>query len=212
METQKVLIIGATGAAGKLLVERTLAAGYVVTALVRSPEKLGLSHDRLQVLQGDALDIAAVEQAVVGQDAVFVLLSQPSLDTPSTVSSDATQLIVSAMERKGVRRLVCVTALGTGDSRQHAGFLYNRLIMPLVLKHVMVDKERQEAAIQGSTLLDWTIVRPPRLTDEPARGDYQLLTGGKSKVSKMARADLAAAMLDQLADGRYLHKAVVVGY
>ena len=168
METQKVLIIGATGAAGKLLVERTLAAGHVVTALVRSPEKLGLSHDRLQVLQGDALDIVAVEQAVVGQDAVFVLLSQPSL--------------------------------------------YNRLIMPLVLKHVMVDKERQEAAIQGSTLLDWTIVRPPRLTDEPTRGDYQLLTGGKSKVSKMARADLAAAMLDQLADGRYLHKAVVVGY
>jgi putative NADH-flavin reductase len=211
MSTQKVLIIGATGPAGKILVEQTLAEGHSVTALVRNPEKLTINHDRLQVLQGDALDAEAVQRAVQGQDAVFVLISPPSLDKPSTVSSEATRTIVAAMEQAGVRRLVCVTALGLGNSKQNGNFLYNRLILPLVLKHVIVDKARQEEAIVASNL-DWTIIRPARLTDEPARGEYLVLADAPGKVNKMARSDLAAAMLAHLNDPRYVRQAVVVGY
>ncbi|MBC8074627.1 MAG: SDR family oxidoreductase [Chloroflexales bacterium] len=210
-EHTRVLVIGGTGATGRLVVEQALAEGHAVTALVRNPDKLAIAHQQLRLIQGDVLDLQAVDTAVAGQDSVLLLLSQPSLNTPSTVSSDGTQHVVQAMERHGVRRLVSVTMLGMGDSHKNAPFLYKRVFVPLLLKHVAVDKARQEAAIQRSSL-EWTIVRPPRLTDEHGSGSYNVITTSAAKVSKLPRADLAAFMLAQVADTHYVRQAVVVGY
>jgi putative NADH-flavin reductase len=206
----RILIIGASGATGQALLAQSLDAGYAVTALTRDRTKMTLSHDRLQIIVGDVLDTTVVDQAVAGQDAVLVLLSQPNLTSPSTLSSVGTQHIVQAMERHGVKRLISVTMLGLGTSRQNAPFLYNRVFVPLLLKHVIVDKQRQEEVIQASAL-DWTIVRPPRLTDDPAGTPYQVIVDGAGKVSKMPRGDLAQFMFGQIADAQYVRQAVVVG-
>ncbi|MBC8160393.1 MAG: SDR family oxidoreductase [Roseiflexaceae bacterium] len=206
-----ILIVGATGVTGRTLAEQALARGHHVTTLTRDPAKLAFSHAQLTVIPGDVLDPACVDAAVASQDAVLILLSQPSLNAPSTVSSAGTQHIVQAMERHGVRRLVSVTMLGIGASRKNASVLYNRLLVPLVLKHVMHDKQRQEDAIQHSAL-DWTIVRPPRLTDAAARAQFAVIADGPGTVNSMPRGDLAAFMLSQVADQRFVRQAVVVGY
>ena len=206
-----ILIVGATGLTGRTLTEQALATGHHVTALTRNPAKLVISHGQLTVIQGDVLDTSCVDAAVANQDAVLILLSQPSLNAPSTVSSVGTQHIIRAMERHGVRRLVSVTMLGIGESRKNASFLYNRLFVPLLLKHVVSDKQRQEDAIHHS-MLDWTIVRPPRLTDAPASAQFNVIADGPGTVTSLPRGDLASFMLSQVVDQRFLRQAVVVGH
>ena len=208
----KVLIVGATGGLGKELVSRALWHGHEGTVLVRNPAKLEGQNERLRVVQGDVLDPAAVRSAVHGQDAVVSALGTPSPRNRSTLLLKGTGNIVGAMERQGVGRLVCVTILGTGDSgRRHGSLLYRLFVLGFFVRPMLEDKERQEEVIRGSRL-DWTIVRPPRYTDEPRRGHYQVIAGGGGRVGKIGRADLAEFMVDQLEDRNYVRKAVVVGY
>jgi hypothetical protein len=116
------------------------------------------------------------------------------------------------MERHGVSRLVCVTILGTNDSgRRHGSMFYRLFVLGFVVRPMLEDKEHQEEVIRRSNL-EWTIVRPPRYTDEPRGGGYQVIADGGARDGKMGRADLADFMLHQLDDHSYVHKAVVVGY
>src|SRR6185503_9114626 len=105
---KRVLIIGATGPTGLRLVEESLLRGHAVTVLVRRPEALGTLRERVTVVQGDVLDPAAVARAVTGTEAVLCALG-PNRDSPSTLCSQGTRLLLSAMEAQGVRRLVCIT-------------------------------------------------------------------------------------------------------
>jgi hypothetical protein len=111
-----------------------------------------------------------------------------------------------------VRRLVCITGIGVGDSKGHVGFLYDRIIRPFVVKNIYDDKERQEEAIKQSDDLDWVIVRPARLTDEPAKGEYKVFLGGSYKAKTISRADVADFMLAQLTDDTYVGKMPVISY
>ena len=113
----KLIVFGATGGTGQHLVKQALAQGHMVTAFVRNPAKFGVSHPGLRIVQGDVLDAASVEQAVSGHDAVLAALGAPARDT-NKVRSEGTRNIISAMEKTGVRRLVCQTSLGYGDSIQ----------------------------------------------------------------------------------------------
>src|SRR5579863_6296725 len=120
-----------------------------------------------------------------------------------TVATDA---LVTAMTRHGVGRLVCVSALGVGDSRGHGGFVFDRLFLPLLLSEAYKDKERQEAAIRASPL-DWVLVRPAMLTDDPARGNARAITDlARVKGGKIARADVAQFVVDQLTTDTYLRR------
>jgi putative NADH-flavin reductase len=202
----KVLIIGATGATGRILMGEALAQGHEVTALARNPSAVAPEDYRPRVLQGNALDPSSVETAVAGQDAVLSALGTRST-RPTTLFSESTQNVISAMKKHGVRRLVCITGIGAG----HGGFLYDRIILPFVVKNVYEDKDRQEEAIKQSEL-DWVIVRPARLTDEPARGEYRVFLGGAYAAKKISRADVAAFMLAQLTDDTYVHKTPVISY
>jgi uncharacterized protein YbjT (DUF2867 family) len=85
-----------------------------------------------------------------------------------TLLSTVTRALVDVMAKRNIHRLICITGLGAGDSRGHGGFFFDRLFLPLLLRKVYEDKDRQEDAIRGSTL-DWTIVRPMVLNDKPAR-------------------------------------------
>ncbi len=114
------------------------------------------------------------------------------------------------MEHHSVKRLICITGLGAGDSKGHGGLLYDKLILPLILRRIYNDKDRQEAAIRQSNL-DWTIVRPAVLTNDPAKGNYRVLTDLTGfTAGKISRADVAAFVLRQLTEERYLHQTPLI--
>jgi putative NADH-flavin reductase len=206
----KVLIIGATGGTGRILLEKAVEQGHEVTALARDPSAVAPRDHRPRVLRGNVLDPDAVEAAVAGQDAVLSALGTRSTK-PTTLFSESTRNVISAMDKHGARRLVCITGIGVGDSKGHVGFLYDKIIRPFVVKNVYEDKERQERAIRQSDL-DWVIVRPARLTDEPAKGEYRVYLGGSYTAKTISRADVAAFMLAQLTDDTYVRKTRVISY
>ena len=202
----KVVIFGATGATGRHLVEGALSAGHAVTAFARSPEALGESRERLKVATGDAGDPEAVRAAVAGQDAVICALGQRK-GAPAADLTRGVEHIVRAMESLNVRRLVFLSGYGAGDSKNEAHFVFRRIIRPLFLREMYAEKDRQEEIVRGSAL-DWIIVRPVRLSDGPARGACRVIEGSVSAgaSSEITRADVAAFMLGQLTDDRYLRK------
>lgn len=208
----KVVVLGATGATGRLIVGKAVAKGHEVVALVRSREK-GADLAGAVLVEGDARDPVALTRAIAGCDAVISSLGTAmSPFREVTLLSTATRALVDVMAEQNVRRLVCITGLGAGDSRGHGGFLFDWVFLPLMLRKVYEDKNRQEDAIRASTL-DWTIVRPTVLNDKPARGGIKALTdlsgvhGGT-----IARADIAEFVVEQLATDAWLRKAPLISW
>lgn len=194
-------LFGATGGTGRETLKQALAQGDAVTALVRTPSKLDITHDQLTIVEGDVLDQGAVDQVVAGQDAVIISLGNTP-NNPDLVVSKGTRHILDAMHRFGVRRTVVVTAIGVGDSRDHVPLAF-KMLMRTVLKKAYEDKEIQEQDVRSSGL-DWIIVRPGGLTDGPATGDYTV--GQKVKTGQVSRADVAEFVLKQVTDDTYLHQ------
>lgn len=130
-----------------------------------------------------------------------------------TTLSEGTKNIVRAMEKLGVKRFVCESSLGIGTSKGQLGFLYNYVLIPVLLRNIFMDKEVQEKVIQESKL-DWVIVRPAVLTNGPPTGVYRsgFDATDKSIRAKISRADVANFMLGQLAGDAYLSKTPGVSY
>lgn len=208
----KLLIFGPTGDTGRQLVEQALAQGHVVTAFARNPEKLDLKHGNLQVFEGDVMDFASVEEAMQDQDAVLCSLGVPA-SNKNNVRANGTRNIIRAMEKVNVRRFICQTSLGYGDSRALLPFHMKYLVAPLILRYVFADHELQEDYIKQSHL-DWTIVRPGNLTNGHRTSVYRHGFGTSEKATKLkiSRADVADFMLKQLTDDTYLHKTPGVSY
>jgi uncharacterized protein YbjT (DUF2867 family) len=206
----KILVLGGTGGTGRLIVAQALARGHEVTALVRSAEKARhLAGAKLVV--GDARDEAALREALKGQDAVVSALGPPASPFREvTLLSTATRALVRAMEAERVARLVCITGIGAGDSRGHGGFLFDNVILPLILRTVYDDKNRQEAIIRDSAL-DWVLVRPAVLNDKPARGAIRALSDlADFHGGVIAREDVARFVLDQLRDDTWLRRSPLI--
>jgi uncharacterized protein YbjT (DUF2867 family) len=206
----KILVVGATGGTGRLIVSQALALGYDVAALVRSPEKASnLTGARLIV--GDARDETTLRNALTGQDAVISALGTPASPLKEvTLLSTATRALVNAMKAEQVSRLVCITGLGAGDSAGHGGFVFDNLIFPLLLRKVYVDKNRQEAIIRASGL-DWVLVRPSILKDNPARGTVRALTDlSEFHGGAVSREDVAKFVLEQLLSDTWLHRSPLI--
>src|SRR5574337_617106 len=134
----KVIVFGATGPTGRRAVDEALAKGYEVTAFVRDPSKLETKHERLKVVQGDALDPASVERALAGQQAVLVCLGARNRSGKGTPPRDidfvATRNILAGMKKHGVKRLVCMTSVGVGDSKQVksvSNWIFTKVLVPL---------------------------------------------------------------------------------
>ncbi len=210
-EPSRVLIVGATGGTGRQLVTQALARGYAVTALVRDPSKLQVDHPQLAVVQGNVLDAGSVDEAVRGQDAVLCALGHKRFFVPTRILSEGTRNILGAMEAHGVRRLVCETSLGIGDSAGRMGLYYTFFVVPLILPFYFWDKTRQERLIAGSAV-EWVIVRPGVLTNRDGKGRYRHGRGVGSflRTVRIARTDVADFMLDQLVSDAYLRTATGV--
>ncbi len=202
----KFLLIGATGRTGEAIVEQGLAQGHDITALVRDTSKVASSDRHLHLVEGDILNTQDVDSAMVGQDAVICSLGTGVTFKHVTLFSDGTQHLLDAMRKHAVRRIVCITGIGAGDSRGHGGFFYDRIVEPTVLHTIYQDKDRQEALLRHSDR-DWIIVRPAMLTNDEATGKYRVLldlTG--VTVGKVARADVAAFVLQQIASDDFICK------
>ena len=130
-----------------------------------------------------------------------------------TTLSEGTRNIVRAMQRAGIKRFICESSLGVGDSKWKLGIVHNLVALPLFLRNILADKEAQEQIIAGSGL-DWVIVRPGALTNGPRRNVYRAGSdvGDWFFPSRISRSDVAAFMLDQLTGGQYLRKTPGLAY
>ena len=206
----QLTLFGATGKTGRHVLEQALAQGHCVTALVRNTDKLSIRHDRLKAIQGDVRNAAQVAQAVASAEAVISVLG-PSSNRPELAVSQGIDNILAAMRQHGVRRLIQTAGAGVRDPRDqptlvHAFFgILVRLLTPNVLADMV--QVVQKVRVSG---LDWTVVRVPRLTDDPARENVRVGYVGKDVGPSLARADLADFVLKQLEDNTYLSQAPAV--
>jgi putative NADH-flavin reductase len=209
-----VLIIGATGGTGRQLVQQALGQGHEVTAFVRNPEKLKIEHANLRTIQGDVLDYPSVESAMQGQNAVVSALGHRRFFWPTKILSRGASNIMRAIESCGVRRLICESSLGVGDTVGRLGLPATLLFVPLILPFYLWDRIRQEALIADNIDIDWVIVRPATLTNGPARGRYRhgFNVGNYIWPRRISRADVADFMLRQLNDDTYVGTAPGVCY
>ena len=206
----KLLVFGASGATGRQLVTQALARGLAVTAFVRDRTKLGIAHPQMTTVQGDVGDYDAVAGAVAGQDAVVSALGVGAPLRHDQVVIDGVRHIVHAMTGMAVRRLVYMSFIGVGDSREDAGFVV-RHIAVLPLRHEIRDHEIKEGLVTASDL-DWTIVRFPTLTNGQATGVYRIGTdiAARSVLPTLSRADVADCMLRQVTDGMFVRTVLRV--
>lgn len=203
----RVLVFGANGATGRLVVDEALAAGHRVSAFVRAV-RAPFPHD-VRVIVGDATDMASVRAAMPGHDAAICALGVRKALRSGRLIERSLFEIVAAMELADTNRLVVMSALGVGATVTQAPpvprFLYRAL-----LGDIFADKARGERTVEAS-VLDWTIVHPPLLTDGPLTGAYRAgetleLTG----FPKISRADVAHFLVEALGSRAWSGKHVVV--
>lgn len=202
----KLAIFGASGATGRHLLQQALDAGHTVTVLLRSADSLALEHARLTRFVG-ALDHPVTLQSVVrGADAVISVLGARK-GGPANVCSDGMRAILAAMHGTGARRLIALSAYGASETRDASLFI--RFVRKVIAAK-MRDKDAMEALVRASAT-DWTLVRPPALTNGKASGDYRCGVGLRPGITgRLSRADLAGFMLQTAQSGSYIGQAPVV--
>ena len=193
-----IVVFGASGKTGILIVYQALNQGYQVTAFARQPSKVTIEHKNLRIIQGDVLDYNKVITAVQGQDVVLCALGNDK-NKPNTILSEGTRNILKAMESTGVKRFICMSSAGILGN--DGGFWFGKILMPLFLNHVFDDKKRQVNVIRESNA-DWVVIRPVGLTDAPKTNTYKVNPGIPTSKS-IPRADVADFMLKLLTDKRY---------
>ena len=229
---KRISVFGASGHTGKPFIEMALKDGYTVKALVRTPSKLDLQHSNLEVIQGDILDAAKVEETIKTTEAVIDLIA-PKRDSPHDVRRAETRNILHAMQQYNVKRLIILSSLplelqfGILDPNDKPGFVHkfimyigtnpflNNFMMFLLknlagvpVEHVRSGLDRTELIQQSE--LDWTIVRTPRLGNKPAQGRYHLGSLDANTRMTIARSDVAACLLDILMNDKYIRHMPIV--
>ena len=208
-----VLIIGASRGIGLETVKATLQAGHSVRALARSARRIAVDHPELEKVVGDALEMATVKRVLTGVDVVIQSLgvaARPEIIlTPTRFFLYSDALLVTAMEEAQIKRLICVTGFGAGNSRGHGGLLY-RAAFHLLLGRVYDDKDVQERMVRR-TKLDWVIVRPVILTNGPKTNSYRAVIDPRDwTCGFISRADVADFLIKQIDDNTFVHKTPVL--
>lgn len=208
----KIIVFGATGGTGMEIVRQALEAGHQVTAFVRNPARMTLTHPNLHLAQGDVMDAAAVERSIAGQDAVLSALGPSRPPVPGMMET-AARNILAGMKKHGVRRLISTTGAGVRDPQDQPKFSDHlmKALLSLLAGKVLQDSSANVAVLRASDV-DWTIVRYPRLMDGAHTGKYRVGYVGKDSGSQISRADGADFVLKELAEGKYIHHMPIVSY
>lgn len=203
----KLVVLGATGGTGLELVRQAMECGHSVTAFVRSPERLGAFRDRITVKQGDLLNHAELERVIQGHDAVLSGFGPrvPVAKADANLLQRFAVALASAMIHAGVRRVVLESvAFLFRNSIVPPAYLLGRLFFP----RVVADASAMERVF-GESDLDWTMVRPPELTEKPYSGKYRAHEGHLPRFGfKISRADVADFMIKTVENGSSIRKVV----
>ena len=212
-----LLIIGANGGIGRQCVELALKDGHHVTALLRNPSKLNISHPNLQVMKGDVIQPGTLEQALENQDAVISAIGVSGgfgADKPTVLYSQGNANLLQAMSKKGVNRAFFISASAIEISpvlpfyaRWAAKYIVQKL-----LKNMYADLRTMEQLIKESNS-NWTIIRPPRLTDKPVTGNYRSAINVFLKNAlSISRADVAHYIINNINNTATYQGVIEIGY
>jgi len=201
---KSIALFGGTGQTGKKFLEGALAAGYDVKALVRDPKKLNLSNAKLTVVQGDVLNVEDVNQTVADTDIVVSLFGHVK-GSPEWLQTNGTRNIVAAMKSNNVNRIISLSGGGLPFPEKDKPKFADKLIrgiMKLAVPKVLNDAIKHHEVLEKSGL-KWTIVRAPRLTNDPKKGEYRVGWVGVNASTKISRGDLADFILTQVEDEQF---------
>jgi len=203
----KLTIFGATGEAGRQLMEQALAEGNEVVAFVRNPSKLTIRHEHLAIVQGELHDLVNIERAANGAEAVISLLGpRPREDSKSKPLTQGTQNIITAMKKLGVRRFI-VASTPSASAPNHLPDLRFKILVSMIkttMRPVYEEIVNVVQIVQDSDL-DWTIVRVSILNNNPKSGKVSVGYLGRGEVSvQLSRADMAGFILDELKNAKYI--------
>jgi nucleoside-diphosphate-sugar epimerase len=211
----KVLVVGATGKIGGLIIAECLSLGHEVTAYGRSVDRIKPAKG-LYVAKGDVHDAASIEAVMPDHDVVVLtfgaIASFGTLLFGTDVCEAGTRNVITAMKSAGVRRLIAMTSIGAGDSSGHGSWPFRNIIKPVILGRIMKDRTRQEQLVRSSDLPEWVIVRPAELNDGPRSERLRLFTAfdGESEPSNIARASVAAFLAKSASDHTHGRGSVLI--
>ena len=213
--SMKIAIFGASGATGLLLTERCLAAGYEISALVRTPEAFPY-RDRLRVVEGNAFDSAAVRETIAGSEVVLSALGARSLGKEDVLER-AVPLIVAEMQQAGVRRIIVLGSAGAKEDALKKQFPPRRWFVQTVIYNTFlkwpVAAQRAQFASLSRSGLDWTMVMPPMLVNRPGRGVYRIDGDALPRNGmRISRSDVADFMMRQISDLEWVGKGVYISW
>ncbi len=207
-----VVIFGATGGIGRCLVDQALARGHVVTAAVRNPGRMSVTHERLRTVRCDVLDASGVMAVVEGQQAVLCALGTDTR-APTTLFSTSTRNVIAAMEEKGVRRLVLLSNfLVLSETPRDLGGKAMLFLGRMYLRNLLPDQRQALEEVRQSHV-EWVVVRPLALVNAPGTGKYRVAMDGlPPRGRRIARADVADFMLNQLTASEYVRTVPAIAY
>jgi putative NADH-flavin reductase len=208
----KLIIFGSTGGIGRNIVEQALNAGHHVTAIARNPSTLTIEHANLEIVKGDVFKPETFDRAMKEQDVVLSAVGINSTK-PTTVYSKGVSNIVKAMQKNGVQRIICVSASAVVTSPQ-LSFPIRMMtkLLQRILRNMYADLLQMEKVVKQANL-NWTVVRPPRLTKKPVTGKYRFAVNDwLSSCLSISRADVAHFMLHHIDDIDTYKSIVEVAY
>ncbi|MDP4103485.1 MAG: NAD(P)H-binding protein [Bacillota bacterium] len=206
----KILVFGATGPTGKLIISQGLELGYKMSAFVRNPERLPIRHTNLNIITGNVFDREKVQSAVEGHDVILSALGNGK-SLKGNVFSVGTKNIVDAMKNSPNRRAIFMSAYGVGESINNVPILL-KIIYNSILKNTFDDKALGEKYLKQSNL-DWTLIHPVILTNKAKTGSYrkgELIS--ISGVPMISRADVAELMLKLANDRTSIRRTIVISH
>lgn len=202
----KLAVFGASGATGRHLVSQALSAGHAVTVLVRNPDSLGTDHASLKLVVGELDNPFTVQSVIQDAEAVISVLGARKGEA-QTICTEGIGRILPAMQAAGVKRLIALSAYGASETCNASLFI--RFVRS-VISEKMRDKDGMEDLVRSSAT-DWTLIRPPVLTNGKAKGRYHSgIALNPGITGRISRADLASFILQTAVSGRYIHQVPVV--
>jgi nucleoside-diphosphate-sugar epimerase len=207
----KLVIFGSTGMGGKAVLAKAIERGYDVTILARSEASAARAPEGTHVVRGDALDRAAIREALKGTDAVVQYLGVGGLGDgrPNDLVPDATRLIVAEMKAQNIQRLVCAGNVGVPGS---GAFVFRHILIPLVARKllpILEAKVKMEALLRDCGL-EWTTVRLPALTEKPDKKRLKVSAAGRGTGLSITTGDAGNFMLDIIEKRQFIGAAVAI--
>jgi putative NADH-flavin reductase len=211
---KNIVVFGATGPTGREFVKQALDEGHELTVIVRDPTSLNLKHDKMKVIKGDVLECSSFKNEIMGKDAVISCLGSGGKTKPTIIYSKGMENIISTMGKSRVNRMICISALGlaTNDKMSFLGKILVKFVGQIIYKEPYKDMRLMEKILENANL-EWTIVKPPALTNKVKTGTYRLgINEHISRPLSISRADLAHFMLSSIDDSKTFRAKVEIAY